>query len=320
LKKYLLIFRILTNWNGGDNLNYDIEKGMHFGVWEVDKVNNVSINCYVTNKERRVLSLRGAARAMNFTGGGSVALVRNLQSNWIQEYLSPSLMQWLEDVQNNNIEEIEDIGKRKFIPFDAVLFVDVCNAYIQAKTDGKFKGEQWKKQSQTADRLLSIMSAFAKVGIVALIDEITGYQEKRERHELEKLLAKYISPEFLPWTKRFPDEFYIEIFRLRGWEYKGKEKSPYVGKITNWLVYYRLPQGVLEELKELNPILNDDTNYRRYRLFQRLSEEQGVMHLDKHISSTITMLRGCETWDEFERIFRRSYKIPIENTIDRPTE
>ncbi|KKQ05056.1 MAG: hypothetical protein US15_C0036G0003 [Candidatus Moranbacteria bacterium GW2011_GWF1_36_4] len=255
---------------------------------------------------------------MNFTGGGSVALVRNLQSNWIQEYLNPSLLQWLEDVKNNNIEEIEDIGKRKFIPFDAVLFVDVCNAYILAKSDGKFKGEQWKKQSQTADRLLSIMSAFAKVGIVALIDEITGYQEKRERNELQKLLVKYISPEFIPWTKRFPDEFYIEIFRLRRWEYKGKGKTPYVGKITNWLVYYRLPQGVLEELKRLNPILNDDNGYRRHRLFQRLSEEQGVIHLDKHISSIVTMLRGCETWLEFERIFRRSYKIPIENTIDRP--
>lgn len=91
-------------------------------------------------------------------------------------------------------------------------------------------------------------------------------------------------------------------------EYKGKAKSPYVGKLTNWLVYERLPEGVLDELKRLNPILNDK-GYRRYRLHQKLSKEQGVRHLDMHISTIITMMRGCETWEEFEKIFKRSFKI-----------
>ncbi len=299
--------------------NFELEKCIYCGVWEIDRDNNISIDCYVTNKLRRVLSLRGTARAMNFTGAGSAALARNLQSNYLQEYLSPNLILWLENMRNSNIEEIEDQKKRKFIPFDAELFVDVCKAYIQAKNDGKFKGKLWEKQSKTADRLLDIMSAFAKVGIIALIDEITGFQEKRDRYELQQILEKYINPLFLPWTKRFPDEFYIEMFRLRGWDYKGKAKSPYTGKITNWLVYYRLPKGVLEKLKELNPIVNEDTGYRRHRLFQKLSQDQGVNHLDTHIANVITLMRGCETWDEFERIFRKSYQIPLENTIDHPT-
>lgn len=293
-------------------------KVTHEGKWEIDKDNELSIDCYVTNNGRRLLSLRGTARAMDLRGAGSTALARNLNSKWIEPYLSDGLVEWLDNSRKNTHAKIKGLNGRDFIPFDGELFVDLCKSYIYAQRDGVFDNLSGN-QNIISNRLLSIMSAFAKVGITALIDEVTGYQEEREKDELQRLLAKYISIEFLPWTKRFPDEFYIEIFRLRGWEYKGKEKSPYVGKITNWLVYYRLPQGVLDELKKLNPILNEDTGYRRHRLFQKLSEEQGVKHLDTHISNIITMMRGSETWEEFERIFRRSYQIPIGNTIDRPT-
>lgn len=124
--------------------------------------------------------------------------------------------------------------------------------------------------------------------------------------------------EILPWAKRFPDEFYIQMFLLRGWTYKGKGKSPYVGKVINWMVYNRLRKGVIEELKRLNPILNEETGYRRYNLHQRLSKEHGVRHLDTHISILVPMMRGCDTWEEFERIFRKSFNVPLELTIDNP--
>jgi len=156
------------------------------------------------------------------------------------------------------------------------------------------------------------------VGIIALIDECTGYQSEREKDELQKLLSVYINSEFISWAVRFPDEFYKEIYRLRGWEYKGKAKTPYVGKITNWLAYYRLPEGILEELKRLNPILNEATKYRKHNLWQRLSKEQGVKHLDMLISTLTSMMRGCDTWEEFEKFFRKSFDVSIESTIDRP--
>lgn len=63
------------------------------------------------------------------------------------------------------------------------------------------------------------MIALAKVGVVALVDEATGYQTVRQRDELQRLLSKYIAEELQPWAKRFPDEFYTQMFRLRGWDY-----------------------------------------------------------------------------------------------------
>ena len=198
--------------------------------------------------------------------------------------------------------------------YKAEILPLLCEVYLSAREEDELTPSQ-QPLAMAAEILVRNLS---KIGIIALIDEATGYQDVREKNELQELLAKYVSAEFLPWTQRFPEEFYKELFRLRGWEYKGKAKSPYVGKVTNWLIYYRLPKGILDELKKLNPILNEDNGYRRHNLHQRLSKEHGVKHLDTHISSIISMMRGCETWGEFEKIFRKSFGILNESTIDHP--
>lgn len=104
------------------------------------------------------------------------------------------------------------------------------------------------------------------------------------------------------------------MFRLRKWDYKGRLKTSYAGVLTNFLVYNRLPEGVLEELKRLNPILNKN-GYRRYRLFQGLSKEVGYNHLKQHISTVITMMKGFDTWEEFEPVFRKAFDIPVEEKV-----
>src|SRR4051794_37179851 len=97
------------------------------------------------------------------------------------------------------------------------------------------------------------MRGLAHVGIIALVDEATGYQYDRARMALEEILEQFISKELLKWAKMFPDEFYHEMFRLKGWEYpQVSTKRPLqAGKLTNDVVYKRLAPGVLEELKRV---------------------------------------------------------------------
>lgn len=52
-----------------------------------------------------------------------------------------------------------------------------------------------------------LMRGFARVGIVALIDEVTGYQRDRKRDALAAILEKYIAKEMRPWLKTFQLEF-----------------------------------------------------------------------------------------------------------------
>src|SRR5207253_10547724 len=103
-----------------------------------------------------------------------------------------------------------------------------------------------------------LMRGLARVGIVALVDEATGYQEIRDRQALQLILDKFLRKELAAWAKRFPDEFYFHIARLRGWEWKGRKFNPpqIVAYYTNDFVYHRLVPHLVEELENRNPIVD----------------------------------------------------------------
>ncbi|MBC5580058.1 P63C domain-containing protein [Anaerofilum sp. BX8] len=194
--------------------------------------------------------------------------------------------------------------------------MDVCKAYSAA-----IMGETNRltnKQREITERVYAIMVAFAKVGLVAIIDEVTGYQDNRNRSELQKILEKYISAELMPWTKRFPDEFYKQMFRLKKWEYKGRAKSPLVGKLTNEFVYNYLPEGVLEELRTKNP--KNTSGHRRSRHHQYLADT-GAKHLDNLLQQEMALMKANDDWNEFARLYKKSmgepYQISIEETVER---
>ncbi len=271
----------------------NMPRATHYGIWEIG--DNIKIECYVMDNKERVLSLRGAAKSMGLVGGGSLALVRNLNSQWISPYLSNGLRDWLEKANRNNLQQYRTKAGGKFTPFGADIFVDLCKAYVDAKHNGDLKMES---QIAVADKLYAIMTAFAKTGLSAVIDEVTGYQYDREKDELQKLLSKYVSEELMPWAKRFPDEFYKQMFRLKGWTYTGSNRPQYVGKLTNQYIYDQLPDGVLEELKQKTP--------RNKKLHQSLTESVGVPHLDKQLQKTIGLMQASDTWEEFEMLFDKA--------------
>jgi len=57
-----------------------------------------------------------------------------------------------------------------------------------------------------ADAADIVIRSFAKIGIIALIDEVTGYQEVRTKDALQMYLEKIIAKELAAWVKTFPDE------------------------------------------------------------------------------------------------------------------
>lgn len=275
-------------------------KATHSGTWIIRE--GLTLECYVMDNGERVLSSRGAAKTMGLTGGGGTALRRNLNSIWISPYLSDELREWVYRANRNELPQYLTKRGTPFSPMKSSLFVDICKAYIDAKNHGELN----EKQEETADRLYAIMTAFAKTGLDAVIDEVTGYQYEREKDELQKLLSKYISDELLPWAKRFPDEFYKQMFRLKGWAYNGANRPQYVGKLTNHYIYEQLPDGVLEELKQKTP--------KNKKLHQSLTDEMGIPHLDKQLQKTIGLMQASDTWEEFDLLFSKAMKQANRNT------
>lgn len=203
--------------------------------------------------------------------------------------------------------------------YEATLLPAICNALVALHKDKKLH----PSQEPIAERAALLASGLAGVGIVALVDEATGYQEIRPKDELRRLLEAYVSAEFLPWTKRFPDEFYKELFRLRDWTYDplSVKRPKLVGYLTENIVYRRLPDGVLQELKRLNP--KDDAGRRRHKHHQFLTDEIGNPHLEKHVASTITLMKISGSYKVFKKHLDKALPIPqaqLSLPLDEPDD
>ncbi|MEC5395320.1 P63C domain-containing protein [Bergeyella sp. RCAD1439] len=294
-------------------------KATHQG--ELD-LNGFKISSAVLEDGTRVLVNRSLALAFGIKGSGNywakkkeqkgALLPEYLSAKYLESYISSELMSKLsEPIPYVNKQGVETEG----VP--AELLSDICDVYVKAGEKGAFKNN-----SEIAENAYKILLAFSKVGIIALVDEVTGYQHERENDELQKILHKYIAPELLPWQKRFPDVYYKELFRLNGWDYtvKGIQKRPgVIGKWTNTLIYSQLPQGVLVELKKITP-KSADGNYTA-RFHQNLTLDIGEPNLTQQINQIVTLFQLSDNmkhmWQQFEKLkIRQSGQLELPFTFD----
>ena len=155
--------------------------------------------------------------------------------------------------------------------YEATILPDICAVLIEAHQKGKLG----KPREHLAIRAAQLQHGFATIGIIALVDEATGYQDFRQRDALAKILERFVAKELRPWVKTFPAEYYKQIYRLNGWPYTDNAGRPgVIGHWTNNIIYKRLAPGVWEELKRLTP--RTPSGYYRNKLFQRLTEDVGI--------------------------------------------
>ncbi len=264
-----------------------IIKATHEGIL---KLANTELKCYVLSDGRRVLNQRTLANAFNITSQGGNVFMRSMKSKSIGSELTDILKEKL-------YNPLKIKSKRGDLAncIEAEFLVDICSVIIDANKKGKLSSRQINIATQAEVLLRSI----AKVGITALVDEATGYQEVRRKGALQELLDKYLLKEYAKWAKRFPDEFYIELFRLLGWDWENfKIKKPsYLGKVTKDIVYSRLAPGILEELEKINP--KDEKGRRKVKHHQFLTEDIGHQALHDHLTKIITLMKICDNYRSF---------------------
>jgi hypothetical protein len=196
----------------------------------------------------------------------------------------------------------------------------VLNVYLKARDERKLIGRQ-REIARTADVL---MRGLAEVGIIALVDEATGYQYDRARLALEEILERFIARELMKWAKTFPDEFYKQIFRLKGWKFSDvpHRRPRSLGRLTNNLVYERLAPGVLDELRRITP--RDSKGRLKHKYFQRFTEDVGHPRLREHLASEITLMRIFDDgeWDQFHAALNKALpkqvSLPLFDSFDFP--
>ena len=217
-------------------------------------------------------------------------------------------------------------GGQRAVGYDALLLPLVCKVYQDLrdslmkkltkgdKKEGTAAKHIYAKYEHIITRCDELSHGFSQRGILALVDDATGYQDDKVRQEIDRIIQAYVSPSLAPWVQKFPHSFFREAYRLLGWEYKtGQTKhSPYMGKFINKYVFDALPPGVLDELKARLP--KNEHGNRRAKLWQLLTVDTGIPHLDRQLTADLTLMQISESKQQFEdhwdKLFGKQPRLP----------
>ena len=269
-------------------------------------IGDISIPCYVLDDERRVFTMMGMVNTLNMTrGGGEGGEGGNRLARFITgKALSPFISAGVREAILNPIQFKIPGNPQVAYGHEATVLADLCDAVLAARKSGKLMVHQ----QHIAIQCEVLVRAFARVGIIALVDEATGYQYERSRNALETILEAFILDELGKWAKRFPDDFYEELFRLKGLKWPSDKNPPqYVGHWTNDVVYKRLAPGVLEDLRKKPP--KTPRGHRRSKFHQWLTDDVGHPKLQEHISAVVALMKSSDDWDDFHKRLDRALPV-----------
>lgn len=246
-------------------------------------IGNLDLPVAVLNDGRRVLTAGAMLTALGRPWKGSYKRTE-LPSFLDAANLKPFITQELLDV----LQPIEFRGtKGQATGYLAEILPLVCDVYLHAREEGKVRG----LQANVAKQAEILVRSLSKVGIRALVDEATGYQSVRPQDALQQYLQLLVKSELAAWVKKFPDEFYENIYKLKGWPWPGMGKNRYsvVAHYTRDLVYERMAPGLLQELERKSP--KNDKGQRPVLMQRWLSEDIGDPMLAQHLHSLIMFQR-----------------------------
>lgn len=279
--------------------------------------------CAILEDGRRVVSERAFTRALGrgrpggevYRGRGGVETpiylaLRCLKPFIPQDFLAASIPYLPKGPEGNT-------GTLAF-GVDATLLPKICKVWTDAWHAGALRPDQ----VATAKRADLLRDGFAEVGIIALVDEATGYQRERAADALAEILERFIGKNLAKWVKTFDDDYYRELCRLKGARYDelSTARPPWMANVTRNLIYDRLAPGVLAKLDAVNP--RGENGARKARHHQWLTREAGYVELREHLGKVVMLMSVCPTWDVFkivldERLPKRdaNLRLPLPLTI-----
>lgn len=273
------------------------------------KIGNVTIQCAVLEDGTRVLTQYDYLRAIGRSGKpaagrGSADFDQFekgsplLDAGNLEPFIDKDLLSSIQPI------EFRVPSGSKAWGYKAESLPRVCEVYLKAREAGALR----KPQLKFAAACETIVRGLAHIGILALVDEATGYQYDRARDALAKILEQFIAKELQPWTRTFPIDFYQEIFRLKAWPFDpATMQGPRVlGRYTNNIVYERLAPDVLKNLREKNPVVD---GRRKHKHFQWLTGEIGHPKLLAHLEGVKMLMKVSSTWDEFRERLDKFYPV-----------
>nr|VFK61676.1 MAG: P63C domain-containing protein [Candidatus Kentron sp. TUN]VFK64748.1 MAG: P63C domain-containing protein [Candidatus Kentron sp. TUN]VFK70464.1 MAG: P63C domain-containing protein [Candidatus Kentron sp. TUN] len=303
--------------------NEGFEKIIHIGELELG---DAVVPCYVTETKKRLLSARRMQVALGVTNpttkSGNQAPGTRLDRFLGQKSLKPLFFMISERTLLEPVRA--KYGDQVITGYQAELLPELCEVMLHGRREGLLATE---RQKTIAAQCEVILPSLAKLGIIALVDEATGYLEaaEREKNEYRELFKEFIRKDAKQYESEFPDELYDVFYKIYGYERISKGRRPlFFAQVTKKYVYDPLAYSngvILEMLDEKNPmeITVSGKKRRKYKLFQFL-EDIGTSALRKHLWKLIGIGEAARNKQEFDRNFDRVFGKQILLPFPYPDE
>lgn len=262
---------------------------------------DVDLPCYVLDNGQRVIGRVAATEMLSgFKAQGD--LEGYLRSQNLKPYIDKDFT--VARMVSFRLPEVEQLGREvKGLPTD--LMIEVCRGLVTALEASQRNPPEVKltpRQISMAIKASMFLVACAKVGLDALVDEATGYQEFRDRDALTVKLRAYLEKEMRKWERTFPDELWVEFGRLTNWKGSVTHRPKYWGHLVIQLIYEYLDPDVAQWLKDNAPAPRKGQNYHQW-----LSAQYGLKKLIEHIWMVVGIARTCYNMDELKQKMRQMF-------------
>jgi hypothetical protein len=261
------------------------------------------IDCYVLDTGERVISLRAAVRSIANVDSSSLADYLGIEG--LKPFINSDLI--LAETREFHIPGTQLRGRGIL----AERFLEICNAYVAALQADALKTD---RQRENAIKCSILLGACAKVGLIALIDEATGYQYERAEDALQIKLRAFIADELREWEKTFPDELWEQFGRLTNWKGRFHQRPKWWGHLVMELIYDALDPDIADYLKKNKPKPYHGQNYHQW-----FNQDIGLKALIPHIFEIIGIAKTCRDMKELrEKVAEHYGREPVQLTMYLP--
>jgi hypothetical protein len=154
-------------------------------------IGEAELPVFVLDNGVRVISRTAATGLLTDKKGGG-NLESYLQVGALTKYIP-------QDLPGLSIEfELAEVVNKRVLGFSAETFIEICRAYVKALSEGALETD---RQREIAVKASMFLASCAKVGLIALIDEATGYQYERAVDALQVKLKAFLADEMRDWEK-----------------------------------------------------------------------------------------------------------------------
>ena len=255
------------------------------------KLAGKSFDVFVLKNNLRVISIKSIQKALGYDGKNE---------NWIFEFLKginnylPISTEILDAYQN----PLKIYNSQKQRAIVSNIFVETLHLIVKAKEEG-FLNINQIKFSKEAQKILEDENAS---NIKKSINQSTGFTLFNE-NILDKIILNLQNNDLaFVWIKTFPNDFFELLMEMKNINWRNLNDNQIIlGEIINEIVFSRIENPLLEELRDLKP---KRTYKRKNSKYQDLEHPKLKQHLA--ILTSLIKVAG-NNWNIFTQLLNKSF-------------